>query len=242
MKRLETKVSAQDRRKLDEYFTTVRELEKRIERAKQWENTPVNLPPGAARPKVEKGQPAGDGSDRVEKMRLMLDMLALALQTDTTRVASIRLGGYFGSFAFLGFPEDPHGVYAHNGGDPAKFAGAKAIDRMHMEQFAYLLSKLKDAKEDGGSVLDNSMVFYGAGLTNGPTGKAVGGQPHMDAHGQFNAPVMLAGRAGGVLKTGQHINFDHGTRLSNLYVTMMNLMGVDETKFADSTEPLAGLV
>ncbi len=87
------------------------------------------------------------------------------------------------------------------------------------------------------------MVFYGAGLTNGPTGRvAAGNVPHMDAHGQFNAPIMLAGRAGGALKAGQHINFDHGTRLSNLYVTMMNLMGVEETKFADSTEPLTGLV
>lgn len=242
MKRLEGRVAAQDRRKLDEYFTTVRELEKRMERAKQWENTPVNLPPGVKRPEQEKGRAAGDGSDRVDRMRLMLDTLALALQTDTTRVASIRLGGYFGSFAFLGFPEDPHGVYAHNGGAPEKIAGARAIDRMHMEQFAYFLTKLREAKEDGGSVLDNSMVFYGAGLTNGPTGKVAASKPHLDAHGQFNTPVLLAGRAGGALKTGRHVNFDHGTRLSNLYVTMMNLMGVNETKFADSTEPLAGLV
>ncbi len=242
MKRLNGRVAAQDRRKLDEYFTTVREIEKRIERAKAWENTPVNLPPGAKRPdKGTKGGFSGDGGGRVEQMRLMLDVLALSLQADVTRIATIRLGGYFGSFAFLGFPEDPHGVYAHNGGDAAKVAGARAIDRMHMEQFAYFLSKLREAKEDGGCVLDHSMVMYGAGLTNGPTGKVANGQPAIDAHGQFNAPVMIAGRAGGALKTGQHVNYDHGTRLSDLYVSMMNIMGVNETKFADGTGILKGI-
>lgn len=238
MKRLTGKVAAQDRRKLDEYFTTVRELEKRIERAKAWENVPINLPPGAKRPESAAGR---DGGDRIEKMKVMLDTLALAMQADVTRIATLRLGGYFGSFAFLGFPEDPHGIYAHNGGKPERVAGARAIDKMHMEQFAYFLGKLREAKEDGGSVLDNSMILYGAGLTNGPTGKVANGAPAVDAHGQFNTPVLIAGRAGGALKTGQHVNFDHGTRLSDLFVTMMNVMGVNETKFADSTSPLKGI-
>lgn len=243
MKRITGRVAADDRRKLDEYFSTVRELEKRIERAKQWEGIPMKLPPGAKRPEAKKGGAYGnDGSARVEQMRLMLDVLALAMQADVTRVATIKLGGYYGSFGFLGFPEDPHGVYAHNGGDPAKIAGAKAIDRMHMEQFAYLLGKLAEAKEDGGSVLDHSIVLCGAGLSNGPNGRASGNAITFDAHGQHNQPLLIAGRAGGRLKTGQHVNFDHGTRLSNLFVTTQQLMGVNETKFSDATEPLAGLV
>ena len=243
MKRITGRVAAEDRTKLDQYFSTVRELEKRIERAKQWEGIPVNLPPGAKRPEGKEGGAYGnDGSGRVARMRLMLDVLALAMQADVTRVATIRLGGYYGSFGFLGFPEDAHGVYAHNDGDPKKVAGAKAIDRMHMEQFAYLLGKLAEAKEDGGSVLDHSIVLCGAGLSNGPNGRASTDKINFDAHGQQNQPLLVAGRAGGRLKTGQHVNYDHGTRLSNLFVTAQQLMGVNETTFSDAAEPLAGLV
>ena len=242
-KRIERKVAAGDRRKLDEYFSTIRELERRIEQAKAWEDKPVKLPPGTRRPNKVKGNGwTADGSGRVDQMRLMLDMLALSLQTDVTRIATMRLGGYFGSFKFLGFPEDAHGVYAHNEGDPKKIKGAQAIDRMHMEQFAYFLSKLQDVKEDGGTLLDNSMVFYGAGLTNGPKLNKWSQKVHHEAHGQINTPVLLAGGGGGALKTGRHLNFDHGTPLSNLYTSMAEIMGVPGINFADSTGPLNGLV
>ena len=111
-KRIEGRVAAGDRRKLDEYFSTIRELERRIERAKAWESKPVKLPPGTRRPDKVKGNGwTADGSGRIGQMRLMLDMLALSMQTDVTRIATMRLGGYFGSFKFLGFPEDAHGVY-----------------------------------------------------------------------------------------------------------------------------------
>lgn len=242
-KHIERKVGAGDRRKLDEYFSTIRELERRIERAKAWESRPVKLPPGTRRPDKVKGNGwTADGSGRVGQMRMMLDMLALSMQADVTRIATMRLGGYFGSFKFLGFPEDAHGVYAHNEGDPKKVKGAGAIDRMHTEQFAYFLSKLQDVKEDGGTLLDNSMVFYGAGLTNGPDLNKWSQKVHHQAHGQINTPVLLAGGAGGALKTGRHLNFDHGTPLSNLYTSMAKIMGVPGVKFADSTGPLNGLV
>ena len=172
----------------------------------------------------------------------MLDVLALALQTDVTRIATLRLGGYYGTFKFLGFPEDPHGVYAHNNGDPQKVAGAKAIDRFYVSQLAYLMGKLRDIEEPGGSVLDNSMIYYGGGLTNGPNLRLQGGKVTYNAHGHHNHPVLLAGRAGGALKTGRHLTFDEGTPQTNLFVNMMELMGMPGERFGDSKEPLSGLV
>lgn len=235
-------VGHDDRQRLDEYFTTVREVEQRAERAKQWDDIPINLPEDAERPeKVDRGAYGKTGEGRVEEMRQMLDVLTLALQTDMTRVASLRLGGYHGQFAFLGFPEDPHGNYAHNNGDPKKVAGARAIDRMHMEQFAYFLEKMASIQETDGSLLDNSLVMYGAGLTNGPKPQVRGDEIGYNAHGQANAPLLLAGKAGGRLQAGEHVNYDHGTPLSNLFVTMAGLNGLSDFQFVDSTGPLNGL-
>lgn len=242
MKRIESRVGAEDRQKLDEYFTTVREVEQRMERARAWQEIPVELPPGTVPPeKLGKNAYGEDGSGRVEAMQQMIDVLVLALQTDVTRVATLRLGGYHGKFNFLGLREDPHGVYAHNGGDPERVAGARKIDRMHMEQFAYLLSKMKGVREANGTLLDNSLVMLGAGLTNGPSEKIRGGKVDFNAHGQVNTPVLIAGRGGGQIRPQGHLNFDHGTPLANLYVSMMEAMGIPGAKFADSTGPLNGL-
>lgn len=242
MKRVSSRVDSEDRSKLDEYFTTVREVEKRMERAKAWENVPIELPSDARRPEKLGGNIYGeDGSGRIEAMQQMLDVLMLALQTDMTRVATLRLGGYHGKFNFLGFPEDPHGVYAHNGGDPERVKGARAIDRMHMEQFACVLGKMKGIREGNGTLRDNSLVMLGAGLTNGPSPKVRGGKIGHNAHGQENTPIMLAGRGGGTFKPQGHANFDHGTPLSNLYVTMMEAAGIPDPRFGDATGPLNGL-
>ena len=241
MRRLEGKVSVPDRTKLDEYFTTIRELEQRLEKSRAWEDVPIELPVHGVRPERMGNGWNGDGSQRIEAMRVMIDTLVLALQTDVTRIATFRLGGYYGKFSFLGFPEDPHGVYAHNGGDPEKVKGAKAIDRMHMEQLAYLLDKMKGVQEQDGTLLDNSLVMFGAGLTNGPSRNQRGDKVNYDAHGQQNIPVMLAGHGGGAIKGGEHLNYDHGTPLANVFVTMAEAMGLEGEKFADSTGPLNGL-
>jgi len=242
LRRLAGLVGHDDRTRLEQYFTTVREVEQRAERALQWEGKPIQLPAGAGRPSTEKQEVTRNGENRVAEMRAMLDVLALALQTDVTRVASIRLGGYYGNFGFLGFPEDPHGNYAHNNGDPEKIKGAKAIDRMHMEQFAYFCQKLASIQEGNGSVLDNSMIMYGAGLTNGPRERKHGDKLTYNAHGQVNTPVLVVGRGGGKLRGGEHLNYDHGTPLSNLFVSMAGVNGVENCQFVDSTGPLTGLV
>jgi hypothetical protein len=246
MARLSGRVAAQDRRKLDEYCTTIREVERRIERAARWEETPVATPPGARRPEpvpARVGSPQeGDGRDREARARLMLDILALALQADVTRIATLRLGGYYGSFRFLGLPEDPHASYAHNHGDPERVRGARSIDRFHVGLLAYFLEKLKGIEEGGGSLLDHAMIFYGAGLTNGPSPRLRGGQVWYNAHTHVNCPILIAGRGGGGLRTGRHVNYDDGTPLANLFVTMMELMGLRDDRFADSTGPLTDLV
>jgi len=241
LNRLSGMVGHDDKQRLDQYFTTVREVEQRAERAKQWDDIPINLPADAKRPeKTDKGAWKDTGEGRVEEMRKILDILALAMQTDVTRIATLRLGGYYGKFSFLGFPEDPHGNYAHNNGDPKKIAGAKAIDRMHMEQFAYFLEKMASIRESDGSLLDNSLVFYGAGLTNGPRPEVRGDTVGFNAHGQHNTPVLVAGKAGGRLRGGEHLNFDHGTPLSNLFVSMAAMHDIPNFEFVDSNGPLNG--
>ncbi len=236
-------VGHDDRQRLEEYFTTVREVEIRAERARQWDDIPLVLPDGTEPPqKLDQGAYGKTGEGRVAEMRQVLDILVLALQTDVSRIATLRLGGYFGRFSFLGFPEEAHANYAHNNGVPEKVAGARAIDRMHMEQFAYFLEKLAAVQEPGGSLLDNSLVFFGAGLTNGPRPEVRGDAVGFNAHGHFNTPVLLAGRAGGRLRGGEHLNYDHGTPLANLFVTMAGLHDLPNLAFADSTGPLNGLV
>jgi hypothetical protein len=239
LKRLQGSVSAEDRRKLDEYGATVREMERRLEQARAWDGIPVKLPPGARRPvKTRDGDPR---QARTEDMRLMLDVLALALQTDVTRVVTLRLSGYYGRFDFLGFPEDPHQEYAHKCGEPGAQKALRAIDRYHVEQLAYLVGKLRGMKELGGNVLDNSMVFYGAGLNCGPSKFQAGKLEHY-AHIHRNHAMVVVGSGGSRLKTGQHLNFDHGTPQANLYTAMMEVMGVHDEKFSDSTGPLPGLI
>ncbi|QDT66669.1 DUF1552 domain-containing protein [Calycomorphotria hydatis] len=243
LNRLNNRVSKSDRRKLDEYSNTVREIERRIDKQREWEDIPIDLPADATRPSGYKGYAdrEGDGSGRVDQMQMMLDMLALSMQTDVTRIATLRMGGYYGTFKFLGFPDNPHNGYAHGASkDPA---GAQAIDRLHVSQLAYLLKRLDSMSEgDGSTVLDNSMVFYGAGLTNGPSptrrhDKKVG----FNAHGQVNTPVLVAGGAGGRLQTGRHVTYDNGTPLSNLFVTMMEAMDITDQQFSDSTGSLTGI-
>lgn len=239
LKRLDGVVSTTDRRKLDEYGSTVREMERRLEQAKAWDDVPINLPADASRPERPKGLDPDQA--RTADMRLMLDVLALALQADVTRIATLRMSGYYGSFKFLGFPEDPHAEYAHKCDQEKGQTALRAIDKYHVEQLAYFVGKLRGMSEPGGSVLDNSLVFYGAGLNCGPSKYEKDKLGHY-AHLHRNHAIVVLGRGGGQLKTGQHVNYDHGTPQNNLFTTMAEIMGVHDEKFGDSTGPLAGVV
>ena len=148
----------------------------------------------------------------------------------------MRLGGYFGSFAFLGFPGRPARSPTPTTAASRSGWPGKAIDRFHVEQLAYFLGKLKTRPSRAGAVLDNAVVLYGAGLTNGPTAKQTGTEVQSDAHGQHNTPLLLAGGGGGAIKCGRHLNFDNGTPLANVFVNLAQAVGLPEKeqKFADS--------
>jgi hypothetical protein len=214
--RLHSKLGAADRRKLDEYLTGVRELERRISRGG---------PAAANRPGPPAATgPAGIPDDYQEHIRLMCDMLALAFQSDLTRVATFMLAnaGSNRSYRMIGVPEGHHNL-SHHGGDPEKHAKIRCINRFHVSQFAYLLEKLKSINEGGGSLLDNCLIAYGSGISDG------------NRHNNEDLPVLLAGRGGGAIRTGRHLRYEPETPMTNLFLAMLDSMGAPVESLGDST-------
>ncbi len=217
-RQLESTLGASDRRKLDEYLTGVREIERRIERT----GPAVNLA-GAKVPR-----PLGIPADYEEHLRLMADLLVLAFQCDLTRVATFVFAndGSNRSYRSIGVPEGHHDL-SHHGGDEAKLAKIQRINLFHATQLAYLLQKLKSVPEGDGTLLDHSMIVYGSGISDG------------NAHSHDHLPVLLAGKANGTIQTGRHIRLPDETPLTNLYLSMLRRMGVPTTRFGDSTGELS---
>jgi hypothetical protein len=212
---LHRELGRNDQHKLDEYLTGVREIEGRIQKAERFGPLPD--------PKAE--TPAGIPADYQEHIRLMMDMQLLAFQTDSTRISTFMLAhdGSNRSFREIGVNDGHHNL-SHHQNNPDTLAKIAQIDLFYTQQLAYFLTKLRDTKEaDGRSILDNSMVVYCSGLSDG------------NRHAHDNLPVLLAGRAGGVLTPGRHVNVGDKTPMSNLYVRMLNLMGVPTDRFGDST-------
>jgi hypothetical protein len=162
----------------------------------------------------------------------MFDMIALAFQTDTTRISTFLFGNEVSntSFAFLEGVKGGHHDTSHHQKDPDKLRQYHLINRWHIEQYAYLLRKLRDMKEGESSVLDNSMILFGSGIRDG------------DRHSPHNAPVVLAGRAGGRIDAGKHLVYAEDSPLSDLYVAMLDAFGTPVERFADSTGPLRGVL
>jgi hypothetical protein len=223
-KRLERSLGAGDRRKLDEFATSVREIEKRVEAARAHDAANAARPDDAARPA------AGVPQDVTEHFRLMWDMLALAFQMDVTRVSTIMIGrdGSERSYNNLGISEGHHAL-SHHQREQAKIEAIKKIDRFHVEQFARFVEKLRGMKEGEGSLLDNCMIVCGAGIGDG------------NRHNHDNLPIILAGRAGGTITPGRHVQYGENTPLCNLYVSMLDRMGVKTPRFGDSTGALGEL-
>ena len=219
-RQLRGRLGSGDRGKLDEYLTGVREIERRIDRA---------------RPSVEVGpstlaRPVGIPADYREHLRLMADLLVLAFRADLTRVATFVFAndGSNRAYASIGVPEGHHDL-SHHGQDPGKLAGIRAINRFHVEQFAYLLARLKEAKEGEGNLLDHSMIVYGSGIADG------------NAHSHDDLPILLAGRGNGTLEPGRFIASPRETPLANLHLSLLDRMGVRAESFGDSTGRLAAL-
>lgn len=218
-RQLQRGLGVNDRQKLDEYLTSVREIEQRIERAEKMSVATPDYP-----------TPSGIPRDYEQHLRVMFDLLALAFQTDTTRVSSFMIAhdGSNRSYPAIGVPDGHHDI-SHHGGNAEKKEKIAKINRFHMTQFARFLERLKSVREGEGTLLDNCMIVYGSGIADG------------NAHSHHDLPVLLAGRGGGAFKTGQHLRFAKDTPMSNLYLAMLERMGVKEQRFGDSTEVLKGL-
>jgi hypothetical protein len=212
---LEGRLGSADRRKLDEYLTAVRELERRVEASGVGSGVPDSARPAAA--------PA----DYAEHIRLLSDLLVLALRTDTTRIVTFSYAneGSNRSYAFLGVPEGHHDI-SHHGNDPDKLAKIQLVNHFHVKQLAYLLTKLSESKEGESDLLANSMVVYGSGISDG------------NRHNHDDLPLLLAGRGGGRIASGRHVQVAKDTPVANLFVTMLEKMDVTVARHGDSTGKL----
>ncbi len=216
---LRGRLGTNDRRKLEEYLTSLREIEQRVTRA---ETASADLPPGITRPA---GVPQGYG----EHIRLMFDIIALAFQTDSTRICTFMYAneGSTRPYPFIGVPEGHHDL-SHHGGDPKKHDKLKKINRFHIEQFAYLLGKLKAIREGEHSLLDNTMIVYGSGISDG------------DRHNHDDLPVLVVGKGGGTIKPGRHVKHTPQP-LNNLYLSLLDRLDVPVDRLGDSTGRLPKL-
>jgi hypothetical protein len=220
-KRLEKSSDPQDRARLDQYFQSVRELEGRLERSIAWENRP--------KPKVDTPMPKdiADANEVVGRSRLMFDLVRLALQTDSTRVVTLSLSTFSVVPHVPGVKNETHGL-THHGNEPDKIAELRKIEEAQLAVFGEMLSTFRNTRETGGNLLDRTQILYGSCLGNA------------NSHSNQNLPLILAG---GGFRHGQHLAFDtvNNTPLANLYVSMLQNLGVEADKFATSTGTLRGL-
>jgi hypothetical protein len=220
--RLSRKVAKTDQRKLDQYLTGVREVERRIQQA----SAAVELPG------TEFPRPAGIPEDFDEHLRLMCDLMVLAFETDSTRASSFMVTkeATDRNYPWLGFT-DGHHELSHHGGDDERNRKLREIDRYHISIFAYMIEKMMAVEEaNGTTLLDNAMVLYGSGISDG------------DRHDHVNLPVVVVGKGGGTFRTGQHWKCRPETPMSNLLLAMLQQAGVPVAQFGDSTEVLPGLL
>jgi hypothetical protein len=222
---LRRRLGRDDQYKLDEYLDSVRDVERRLEFFSKPD-------PRAWRPKVETGldyaAPKGAPGDHQEHVRLMLDLMALGFQTDSTRVSTFMFANDVSgkNFSSLIPGTSSHHELSHHQNKPEKYEPYSKINRWHAEQLAYFLGKLKAVREGDKTLLDNSMVLFGSSFSDG------------NRHDPNNLPIILAGKAGGRLKSGRHIASPKGTPLCNLYVSMLEHMGTPTQSFGDSTGAL----
>ena len=227
-KRLRAEVGAADRLRLDEYLSVMRGLEERVTRA-SGPSTNSWKPRAAIDPKAA---PAERPRDHAEHVRLMLDMIAVAFQSDTTRISTFMFGNSVSnvSFRFLEGVGAGHHDVSHHQKDPDKLRQYQLINSWHVEQYAYLMRRLREMKEGEGTVLDNSMILFASALSDG------------NSHNMHKLPIVLGGRGGGRIGAGRHLVYAEDSPLANLYVSMLDAFGTPVERFADSTGPLAGLL
>ncbi len=220
--RLKNKLGADDRSKVSQYLDTVREVERRIQKAEA---------DTADSQMKDLDRPVGVPTAYADHARLMFDLQVLALQGDVTRVITFQLARETSTRTY---PEigvsDPHHPLTHNAGDPDKLARVAKINEFHVSLFAYFLDKLKSTKDGNGTLLDHSVYLYGSGMGN------------PDVHDHVNLPILVAGGGAGNMKGGRHIRYAEPKPLANLHLTLLDKVGVKLDSFADSNGKMEELL
>lgn len=218
---LNGKLGRSDQRKLDEYFSAVRDLELRIERA-------ANMPDLKAPENF--ALPAGVPASYEEHIRIMGELMILAFQTDATRVCTFVLAneGSGKAYPFIGVKEGHHDL-SHHGNSEEKKAKIAEINRFHVTQLAYIMGRMKSIKEGDGTLLDHTMLCYGSGNSDG------------NRHNHDDLPILVAGKGCGTIKTGRHVVYPNRTPLNNLWLAMLNRMDIKTAQLGDSTGELPNL-
>ena len=213
--RLQRKLGPDDRSKVNQYLDSVREVERRIQKAEA--QTADNRLPDLDRPV---SVPAA----YADHARLMFDLQVLALQGDVSRVITFQLARETSTRTYpeIGVP-DPHHPTSHHGNDPEKIAKIAKINQFHVSLFAYFLEKLKSTPDGNGSLLEHVLYLYGSGM----------GNPNV--HDHVNLPILVAGGGAGKVKGGRHIKYAKPTPMANLHLTLLDSVGVHLDSFADST-------
>ena len=218
--RLQAALGGSDRRKLDEYLTSVREIERQVERTA---SEGVVIEPG-----IEK--PFGIPVEFPDYFRLMTDMMVLAFKADITRISTLIVGreGSVRSYPEIGI-SDGHHPLTHHQGNQEMLAKVRQINELHAKLFAEFLTKMKKTPEGDSNLLDQSMICYGSGLSDG------------NGHTHDQLPTLLAGRGAGFVSPGRHVIYQRETPVTNLFVTMLHRVGVDPDHIGDSTGRLPGV-
>ncbi|MCD0463660.1 DUF1552 domain-containing protein [Roseiconus lacunae] len=221
MKRLTQQLGANDRNRVDDYLTSIREVERRIKNAED---------SAQDNPLPDLDRPVGVPAAYADHARLMFELQILAFRGEVTRISTFQLAREASTRTYpeIGVP-DPHHPTTHHGNNPDKLAKVAKINRFHVSLFAEFLEKLAKIPEGDGTMLDHSLFLYGSGM----------GDP--DAHDHANLPILVAGGKADGLRGGRHIQYDNPTPLSNLHLTLLNHAGVPLETFADSTGQLKDL-
>jgi hypothetical protein len=219
---LRRRVGPGDRAKINQYLDTVREVERRIQKAEAQVGQ-VQLP--------DRDRPIGVPASYADHARLMFDLQVLAMQADVTRVFTFQLARETSTRTYpeTGVP-DPHHPLTHHGGNPEKVERVAKINAYHVSLFAYYLEKLKATRDGDGSLLDHSILLYGSGMGN------------PDVHDHVNLPIVVAGGGAGRLKGARHIKYAEPVPLANLHLTLLDKVGVRLDSFADSSGKIPELL
>ena len=222
MASLQSQLGTSDKHRVNEYLDTVREVERRIQRAEQ---------SAADSPLSDLTRPTSVPEVWEEHVKLMYDLQVLALRADLTRVITFQMAREASTRTYpqIGVPE-PHHPTSHHVDDPEKLAKLAKINQYHVSLFGYMVEKLKTTEDGDGTLLDHTTYMLGSGL----------GNPNV--HDHRNLPIVVASGAGSKIKGGRHVKYDELTPLANLHLTLLDDVGVHLDEFADSTGHLGAVI